>query len=76
MANIPTMTSPSQVVKPKSLIITIAIYGQSNFVISQNEYTFSSIDELEKAQEHYSGDAFRKNIEAAGAFVKVDVHKV
>lgn len=61
---------------PPRLIVTIAIYGQSNFVVSQNEYTFNSQAELDRAQTHYSGDEFRKNIEAAGAFVKVDVYKV
>lgn len=70
-----TLPPPRRSIPPR-LIVTIAIYGQSNFVVTQNEYTYASPEELERAQAHYSGDEFRKNIEAAGAFVKVDVYKV
>ena len=58
------------------LIVTIAIYGQSNFVVTQQEYTFDDMDARLRAATHYNSDEFRRNIEAAGAFVKVDVFKV
>lgn len=58
------------------LIVTIAIYGTDNFVVTQNEYNFQSTAEKERAMKHYQSDLFRQNIEAAGAFVKVDVYDV
>jgi hypothetical protein len=58
------------------LIVTIAIYGTTNFVVTQNEYEFSSVEALNRAKAHYGSDRFRRNIEAAGAFVKVDVYEV
>lgn len=58
------------------LIVTIAIYGADNFVTTQNEYSFNSQAVLNRAKEHFESDKFRHNIEAAGAFVKVDVYEV
>lgn len=62
--------------KVNRIIVTIAIYGANNFVITQTEYEFQNSEELQRATLHYSGDLFRKNIEAGGAFVKVDVYTV
>lgn len=76
MAHTPTMTPIPPASKQHRLIVTIAIYGQANFVVNQNEYTFISEQAMVKAKAHYESDLFRKNIEAAGAFVKVDVYEV
>ncbi len=58
------------------LIVTIAFYGPTNFQVSQNEFSFASIEELDRAQKHFVSDHFRKNIEGGGAFVKVDAYQV
>jgi hypothetical protein len=75
MSKIPPAT-PQYVRDPKRIIVTIAIYGVQNFVVTQNEYSFELDTDRDAAAAHYASDAFRKNIEAAGAFVKVDVHKI
>jgi hypothetical protein len=56
------------------IIVTIAIYNRDRFQFSQNEFEFSTTEARDTAVDHYRSELFRKNIEAAGAFVKVDVY--
>jgi hypothetical protein len=58
----------------KNLIVTIAINGKDNFTCTQKEYTFKSAEDCLNAKTHYGSDKFCQNIEAAGAFAKVDCY--
>ena len=66
------MTTDTPIFTHTNLIVTIAIYGKDNFTCTQNEYNFTSSAVCASAAKHYASEAFRRNIEAAGAFVKVD----